>query len=377
MIKKITKQFIAIAPLVIAVNAWALEDLDNENLSEVYGQASLFTTDYIAPGGSNPNTNIGFYRLGLDVEIAMNANIKKFQVGCGGVNGAGVCDIDIDNVRLTGVAASSASDSGPATDFILTRPFFDFAIRNPDIASQREVVGIRFGAAQALGRMSLGENPDPANSADDSGINSISADMNAVITDGTINNVTACVFGTTGTPPSGCVLGFGLDTNATLSYYDYAAQHGGNSIILQRSAVNGCGSTDHPTATNCIFFDGIQAQAALFGLQLTSNLTENLKYIHDLSIDDGSGNPVNDLSMSVQKEAIRWQKVSTGNFTGVVPAQRGWWLSIPQVTVRGLSIDDPVYANALDALAGATVVLRDLDLGQLPADNCYGSLSFC
>jgi hypothetical protein len=119
------------------------------------------------------------------------------------------------------------------------------------------------------------------------------------------------------------------------------------------------------------------AHASLFGLTLDSRLTEDLKYIHDLGIDDGSGNPVADLSMSLQKEAVKWQKVSTNSFTGVTAAQKGWWISIPNVTVNNLVINDYIEVDGLGALFGQTVVLQNLDLGQLPADNCYGSLKFC
>ena len=49
------------------------------------------------------SSNVGFYKLGLEAELEINANIRKLQLGCGGVNGAG-CDIDFDNVSLSGVA---------------------------------------------------------------------------------------------------------------------------------------------------------------------------------------------------------------------------------------------------------------------------------
>lgn len=354
-----------LASCFFAVHASALELLDDESLSDVTGQASLFTTDYIAPGaGGNPNTGIGFYKLGLNAEISINTNIRSLRVGCDGPDGTGICDINLNNIRLTGLGASSASDSGPGTDAILTQPFFEFAIRNPSTAASREVVGIRFGAAKAIGRMTIGENPNPSNSADDTGIVSFSGDMNAQIVNASMTNICARVL-------------FCLNTTATLDDYDYAAVHGGNPLVFQRSQVNGCGSADFPGAVHCMYFDGLVAHAALFGLTLDSRLTEGLNFIHDLGIEDGSGNPVADLSMSLQKEAIKWQKVSTGSFTGVTAAQKGWWISIPNVVVRNLVINDYIEVDGLGALFGQTVVLQNLDLGQLPADNCYGSLSFC
>ncbi len=346
----------------LASHVWALEELTEDGMSQVVGQASLFTTDYIAPGGSNPNANVGFYRLGLEAEVSLNANVRSMKLGC---DVSDICDINFNNVRLTGLGGSSASDSGPVTDFVLTRPFFEFAIRNPDTAATRELLGIRFGAAQALGRMSIGENPNPADNTDDTGITSFSGDMNAQIINAQMTNICAKVFG------------FCMSATATLDDYDYAAKHGGMPLIFHRSQVNGCGSTDFPAAVNCMFFDGLVANASLFGLVLDSRLTEDLKYIHDLGVEDGTGNPVADLSMSLQKEAITWQKISTNSFTNVVAAQKGWWLSVPNVVVRDLVITDYIEVDGFGALFGQTVVLQNVDLGQLPADNCYGSLTFC
>lgn len=364
IIRKIIN-IMVLASCFLAVDALALELLDDEHLSDVTGQASLFTTDYIAPGGSNPNTNIGFYKMGLNAEISINTNIHSLRLGCDGPDGTGICDINLNNVRLAGLGSSSATDSGPGTDAILTQPFFEFAIRNPGTAASREVVGIRFGAAKAIGRMTIGENPNPANNSDDTGITSFSGDMNAQIINASMTNICANL------------LGICLAATATLDDYNYANLHGGNPLVFQRSQVNGCGSADFPTAVNCMYFDGLVAHASLFGLTLDSRLTEGLNYIHDLGIEDGTGNPVADLSMSLQKEAIKWQKVSTGSFTGVTPAQKGWWISIPNVVVRNLQINDLINTDALGALFGQTVTIQNVDLGQLPADNCYGSLTFC
>jgi len=115
----------------VANTSVAMETMDDESLDGVMAQASLFAVDYIPPGGGNPNTNIGFYRLALDAEMQMNANIKNLSLGCGGVKGAGVCDINLDNVRLTGPTASSATDSGPLTSATLTRPFLSSPFGTP------------------------------------------------------------------------------------------------------------------------------------------------------------------------------------------------------------------------------------------------------
>lgn len=165
--------------------------LTDEELAQEQGQA-LFNLSYLAPGqaGNNMSTasNIGFYTFGIEAEVAINANIKNLQLGCGGVNGANGCDIDIQNFSLGCIANSSGvcvslpvTTTGSATtstaqhttssstvndtlgnqqqlkDFVLTNPFYQFAIKNPDSAATREIVGIRIGAANAKGPMSFND----------------------------------------------------------------------------------------------------------------------------------------------------------------------------------------------------------------------------
>lgn len=171
------------------VNLQTLVKMDDEQLSEVQGQA-LFSLSYLAPGavGNAQTGNIGFYTLSTEADISINANIKNLQVGCGGGNGEGVCDIDIQNFSLGCIANSAgtcislptntigSAKNNPAThttnantvadtlsnqqqmkDFVLTNPFFQFAVRNPTTASTREVVGVRIGAANAKGPMSFND----------------------------------------------------------------------------------------------------------------------------------------------------------------------------------------------------------------------------
>lgn len=88
-----------------------LHSLSDSEMSATTGQA-LMSLSYISPKDTanieaarvGGDKNTGFYRLGLEAELELNANIKKLQLGCGGVNGAGGCDIDIDNVSLSGIS---------------------------------------------------------------------------------------------------------------------------------------------------------------------------------------------------------------------------------------------------------------------------------
>lgn len=147
--------------------------LSESDLSQVQGQA-LMNLSYLAPadtGNHESANNMGFYKLGLEADIAVNLNIKKLQLGCGGANGANGCDIDIDNLSLSG--NSSTRDGRVASDAILKNPFIEFAIKNPNSASTREVSGFRVSAEQAIGLLTAGTQ----NSTTPNGINTISGFM--------------------------------------------------------------------------------------------------------------------------------------------------------------------------------------------------------
>lgn len=162
------------------VESEGMVGLSDDELGQATAQA-LFNLSYLAPGqAGNPTSaasNIGFYTLGMEAQVSINANIKNLQVGCGGVNGAGGCDIDIQNFSLGCIAnasgtcislpptgnqvAGAVSDTLPnqqqMKDLVLTNPFYQFAVRNPNSASTREIVGMRIGAANVNGPMSFGQ----------------------------------------------------------------------------------------------------------------------------------------------------------------------------------------------------------------------------
>lgn len=150
-----------------------LTSLTDDELAAESGQA-LFNLSYLSPsdsGNYEGGNNIGFYKLGLEAELQINANIKKLQLGCGGVNGANGCDIDIDNLSLSG--NSTTREGRVSSDAVLTNPFIQFAIKNPNSASLREVVGFRVSSEKVQGLLTAGT----ANSSTPNGINSISGYM--------------------------------------------------------------------------------------------------------------------------------------------------------------------------------------------------------
>ena len=156
-----------------------LTSLTDDEMAVETGQA-LFNLSYLAPGQTgNPMSTasgVGFYTFSMEAEVAINANIKKLQLGCGGVNGANGCDIDVDNfsfgcianstgvcitlpptgIQKIGVENNNAvANQSQMRDFVLNNPFYQFAIKNPTTASTREIVGIRIGAADVKGPLSF------------------------------------------------------------------------------------------------------------------------------------------------------------------------------------------------------------------------------
>lgn len=155
------------------VQAASLQLLDDSQLSDITGQA-LMSLSYMSPTDSTNkmgSQGVGFYKLGMEAELELNANINKLQLGCGGKNGAGACDIDIDNLSLSGISNTREGRAGSSA--VMTNPFLEFAIKNPETASTREIVGLRLSAEKLVGLLTLGQE----NSANPNGIKSLSGFM--------------------------------------------------------------------------------------------------------------------------------------------------------------------------------------------------------
>ena len=121
---------------VISQAATGLTALDDHELAAETGQA-LLNMAYTAPSNTGTGANnldYGYYKLGLQAKLELNANIRNLQLGCGGVNGPGACDIDMSNIALSGVPDSYAADGTPqwingraSSDAVITNPFVEFA----------------------------------------------------------------------------------------------------------------------------------------------------------------------------------------------------------------------------------------------------------
>ncbi|MDM1246445.1 hypothetical protein HX005_03450 [Acinetobacter sp. R933-2] len=323
--------------------------LNDEELSAVQGQALMNLTRT-----NDTSQGLNFYRLGMEAEIELNANIKKLQLGCGGINGAGNCDIDIDNLALTGV--NPVNGEYAASDAKLTNPFIEFAVKNADNSATREIVGFRFGSLEALGKLSLGTNNNTSTPNDDTGINSISGDLNLNLVGAYISDIRVCVGLLT------CILN--IPTNALVD--DTVVP-----LVLNRaSVVNDIG----PLVANASL--GITLK-----LDNVHLVNQSVKAIHEIILQNSNGTGgTKDFYLSLQKQSVKWPSVASPGTFRSVAAQRGWWLSLPDVTIKNPVITQRIELSVLTAgvgLFGGRVDIQGIDLGQKPAKNCYGTLTFC
>lgn len=424
-----------------------LHSMSDSELSATVGQA-LMSLSYIAPadlsnleskrsGNTNAsNGGIGFYKLGLEATLELNANIKKLQLGCGGINGAGGCDIDIDYLSLSG--DSNTSTGRASSSAKLTNPFIEFAVKNPNSASTREVTGFRLSSEKAEGLITFGlENAkDSNNNGIRSGINSLSGYMEVSPQTGmaTVNPITITQNGATnptnvalsGKACSGPYFGnCGLvqTTYTTTGYTLNLTPSQQASLTLPGQPITGKRITSAPlvasTIVNGINISGNLSANTGIGIPLSgtangvlNNLNVNVTIDEDLGLFHKANLNGTPASLALQKQDIRWPGTKS-------VAQQGWWLEfsnpidIGDITpnknvdiamptiIEALGLVNKQLANqwvycgffATSCLAGninigainlpdnatpANLALTNLSLkNQDFAPNCYGGLKFC
>lgn len=342
-----------------------MQTLSDEQLSETTGQA-LMSLSYIAPSdasnleaartGLKDSTKggVGFYRLGMEAELELNANIKKLQLGCGGVNGAGGCDIDMDNVSLSGLKLDSNNNPVAMTreeragsSAVLTNPFIEFAIKNPGSASTREVVGLRLGSEFAKGLLTIGQNDGTIN-----GINSLSGYMNIASVNGTTKtaqggltqtitgkaNIGGCV--------SGCPIGYttnnnpininGMDVAFTTLSSDVVGTRMNSATVKAVAKVpdillDASSGTRSATLNGCFWMviiplcdykiNTLTMKGKISNLYTDITLNEALGLIHSIPVQSP-------LSLSLQSTSILWPNAPKSPVTGqYVVSNQGWWLA--------------------------------------------------
>lgn len=157
--------------LLLSANVVSMVELKDDQLADVTGQALLQMDKEFANGFT-------FYKAGLDAVLELNANMEKLQLGCGGVNQANRagCDLDIDRFslgciansagncvtldpvgnQLPGAVQDTLANRQEMIDFVMTRPFFQFAVERDDSSTLRKVVGVRLGGESVEGPLSFG-----------------------------------------------------------------------------------------------------------------------------------------------------------------------------------------------------------------------------
>lgn len=404
-----------------SVHATQLTALSDQELSDINAQA-LLSLSYISPTDTENKmrSGVGFYRLGLDAELKLNANINKLQLGCGGINGAGGCDIDIDNLSLSGLADTREGRVGSSA--VMTNPFVEFAIKNPDSASTREFVGMRLSAEHVMGLLTLGTE----NSKTPNGINSFSGYLKTLDTTGVASTTARNMsFNDTQMTIDGRIklLGSLISPGFSSRDYDLALQSARANLLINGATISGTRMT-HANLTGTaqignIHFTGpinanlkipilglldlgIDSKGYISGLTADLNISQNLGFIHKLPLN-------NPFSLSLQNQEVFWPGAA-------VAANRGWWMAFEDA----IDIGELNPSNTIDvtndllkqvvpkvntflknnppscffgSCIGLGLDIGDINLqGSKPLDfpirdlqletqnfvpNCYGNLKFC
>jgi hypothetical protein len=434
----------AVSLILVSLPSYAvMKPLDDHSLRDATGQAAFYTT-YIAPPsgltGSGTNTSdFGFFKLGLNATIQLNANIDHLQLGCGGVKGPG-CDIDINNVGLSGVAPAT-STTRQSTDAVLTNPFIQLAIKNPSSLSTRQLVGFNLGAQKTEGQLTFGKE----NSATPNGINSFSGYLQVAATVGTtlVNGFGTATNGdpmrTTLNQSDGydpitgkacCVVGIPLGFTTTSYNLNLLDKASGSNILVgdlvsQQQVITGSRintATIYATANvrdialsgklsavagGLINLNNKDTSGTIKNLMVDATINEGLGFFHNANLNGSAA------SLSLQSQDIKYPGANS-------VAKTGWWLefsnpidigrldpvekvNIPQVTLNASLAQVSAYLDknpvqcgvviAASCLLGSAIPVGTVDLNGAPhapltlnnlqlvnqtfAPNCYGGLKFC
>ncbi|KAF1020943.1 MAG: hypothetical protein GAK29_03504 [Acinetobacter bereziniae] len=422
---------IALNGLVIgSIHAATLQPLTDQQLSETTGQ-TLMSLAYLAPTDSanlmnkySRGSNIGFYKLGLEAELDLNANIKNLQLGCGGTNGAGGCDVDIKNLSLSGLPSNYDAASGKSPDFgvdgrastsaKLTNPFMEFAIKYPQSASQRELVGLRFSAEKIVGLLTAGIENGLVPSKTD-GIQSLSGFLRIAATTGeTYTKET--VFGNrqnqqiqgllralgnnrvfTSDPSSSDTQGItipSLKAEFAIPEFQVNGSRMNNahvegvstkidSIALDQGPLNQLKVTFDPilliaTQAKIKLADG----SAVKNLNMDITFNQALSMFHNIPLVDTGG------YLSLQQQALLWpgNYIDSKDTSGKIitqmnnsdVAQKGWWMSFAEPVQLGyLKANQQVdITNVLPQVASlmSSELLKEQNRVNAPAGAALGTI---
>ncbi|KQW98432.1 hypothetical protein KTI63_20130 [Acinetobacter guillouiae] len=445
------RKYLSVVLLILSVlamsttHAATLQALTDEQLSETTGQA-LMSLTYIAPTDTanlearrtGGDSTVGFYKLGLEATVELNANIKKLQLGCGGTNGSGACDLDLDSVSFgcitgaagycitsattnpnqpTGIDSNNAiSNQKNMKDFVLTNPYFQFAIKNPNSASTREVVGIRIGAEKAEGPLSIGNlnsfsgyftgkaNLTMLGETNVSPVSSTTWNSRAISTpsaflgldDATILNLgLASVKYSEITANYSTVSRNGLAVSVVGNRVSQAKIIGLDLSSVVDDIINGTSTTsalELNTSNSCVRIIGICSGS--FGANIGNALLPVLRggisdYIKQ-QLATGLGTSVSGLStyqMPYNLSNVHQIDVNSNTFGIALSAQnlqypdyaaavsKGWSMYLQDAFT--LNISDKVSNLVSNIASSSNAKDGNITLLEQPYRNCYGSLKFC
>ncbi|MFZ5531734.1 MAG: hypothetical protein ACOY4U_11935 [Pseudomonadota bacterium] len=382
----------------------SMEPMDEPAMAAINARGALFVADKIGPSntgtGANP-TDFTYYRMGLDVELAMNLNIDRLRLGCGGsndqlvdsgTNGA-TCDMSMYFLRFMGLDASGIGAGAAVTsDFVMVRPYVELAIKNDGTRNSREVVGIKIGARSAHGLLGIGRTYEDGQTNVESG---------------------AACGGGFGSPPvnrdpdchSGVDFMSGyMRIEASGNAHIYASLGNDADACFGYTRTN---TTDPCGPADALFqslYGTRMSLALLYDIPLKlynkngsllpdtgqADIQENLSFLHEIALDKTK---TKDFFISFQRERVGYPifdqatpydtdgDAATANSRFSKTANTGWWMNVPYAAMLDVQAGNVCLGllSSLEALATISegVNLQNLSLGQVPVDNCYGAPVFC
>lgn len=412
----------------------ALQSLDDEQLSQISGQA-LLSVDRFDHAGNN------FYQIKLNGSLENNINIGKLLLK----GNDGVSQIDIDNFSLSG--DKDGISDGNLSSAKLTNPFIEFAFAGltaADTANNREIIGLRVGADNMDGFMSFGSQTD------ESGINKFRGYMTTdplmgrirtLDSGGGLNTVStaadlrtagiagrtaspgfavtayacitiiggSCSSGSTGANPNGADINTDvLIPNGSMSFGSVSLGTNSSPITLKAGGVTINTSDGIAISQTTIVTDILKLPTVPFRLTGTGTAAVNLPWYPpffgitfnmDTSVDaigylgnESNGMQLEAIStltqelrylhraqvtgngfyMSAQNRDISWRNAPSGDV-----AKAGWWMSIKDPVALGNVFVDNIELpdDSIRQIADATtqVLLASQRIG-VPLDQAFGSV---
>ncbi len=395
-LKRRSIRWLALLTVAVFTSAYGgLTAMDDEEMSEISGKALLDLDKYNHPtAGINNN----FYKITMNSEVTTSINMDKLVLR----DSLGNVQIDIDNFSLNG--GDNSNSNAAVSSARLTNPFIEFAF-DGDIASDnaqnRKIIGIRFGAEDINGYLSLGnQDPIPAQGlAGERGINmftgymktaDITATASTLDSGGGTETDLAKVSGYRGTFD---VTGKVDVVNAgSCPWYQYLICAGLTAIdndpfdadidmkfpsVTMPVTIPGIEiNAKTPISSYPITAKGIKVPPLGFeavgggtislggwlpipidlesdgqvekGLFIDATIDQELRYIHKVNVGGGA------FYMSAQNQPIHWKGAPVADV-----AQKGWWMSmgnpveLGKLALSDIYLTDTVLQDVTDRISDA------------------------